>query len=487
MKNLNIAFITPEAVPFAKTGGLADVSGILPRTLALMGHNVKLILPRYLRVKEGEKNAEISLTIPVGKDRYQAELYQLKDGKLPYEVIFIGNDHFFGRAELYLDLKTGKDYPDNAERFIFFSRAVLEYLRKSNWKADIIHCNDWQSALIPAYLKNVFAGDPLLKDAKSVFTIHNLAYQGQFPAEIFKKTGLDNALFDPTGPFEYWGKVNFLKSALYFADHITTVSPTYAKEIQTTSDYGMGLEGVLRDKAAKLTGILNGVDYSVWSPRNDKLIPYHYFMANLSGKKSNKLALLHQAGLPIRIDSPLFGMISRLDNQKGFDLIMAIMDEMMALDIQFILLGTGDREYHQFFEKMQKKYPDKFRPYLEFDNKLAHLIEAGADIFLMPSRYEPCGLNQMYSLKYGTVPLVRRTGGLADTVEDFDEKTQKGTGFVFEEYLPPALLTAVERAAAMFRKKRVWYKIVKAGMARDYSWLSSARKYGQLYEAVLNK
>ncbi len=487
MRNLNIAFITPEAVPYAKTGGLADVSGILPRTLAMMGHNVKLIMPKYRRIKEGRLDPELSIVCPVGKGEFRGEIYRIKENKLPFEVLLIGNNRFFDRDSLYLDPETGLDYTDNDERFIFFSRAALEVQKRLGWKPDIIHCNDWQSALIPAYLKTIFKDDPVLGGAKAIFTIHNLAFQGQFPAEVYEKIGLAESFFNPTGPFEYWGKVNFLKSALYFADHITTVSPTYAKEIQSTSDYGMGLEGVLRDRAAKVTGILNGADYTTWSPRIDKLIPHHYFPANLSGKKSNKLALLHRAGMPVRVDSPLFGMISRLDNQKGFDLIVEIMDKMMAIDLQFILLGTGDKEYHGFFEKMREKYPDKFKPYLEFDNALAHLIEAGADIFLMPSRYEPCGLNQMYSLRYGTVPLVRRTGGLADTVEDFDEATHKGTGFVFEEYTPKALLSAIMRAAEVFRKKRVWYKIAKAGMEQDFSWTKSAARYSELYQAVADK
>jgi starch synthase len=487
MRKLNIAFITPEAVPYAKTGGLADISGILPHLLAEEGHNVKLILPLYRQVTASFSNLKklsYSFDISIGDEKHKAEFYQLTNSQSGLETIFVANNFFFDRAELYRDVKSGEDYEDNDERFIFFSGAVLEGMRAMAWRPDVWHANDWQTALIPIYLKTLYKDDLFYSSSRSVFTIHNLAYQGQFPKETFPKLELDKALFYGTAPLEFWGKVNFVKGAVLFADKITTVSPTYAKEIQGTADFGMGLEGVLRERAVDLVGILNGVDYKIWSPTRDRLIPAHYYPANLSGKKTNKLALVHRAGFPIRMEQPLFGMISRLDSQKGFDLLEEIIDDMMKLDMQFILLGTGDEKYHAIFKKAEATYPDKFKFYMKFDNELAHLIEAGSDIFLMPSRYEPCGLNQMYSLKYGTVPIVRKTGGLADTVIDFDENNKIGTGFVFEEYEAEELLDTTKRAIRIFNRRKTWYKIMKQGMKQDFSWEKSTKAYLELYSSL---
>ncbi len=488
MRSLKIAFVTPEAVPFVKTGGLADISGALPSLLAEMGHSVKMILPLYRQIKKGFPDLvplKIEIDCSVGDKVYRGEIFVLRDKKTALEILFVRNDYFFDRVEPYRDASSGKDYIDNDERFIFFNRMVLETFKKINWPPDIIHANDWQSSLIPGYLKTIYRDDEFFVNCRSVMTIHNMAYQGQFPAAAFAKIGVEQKLFAPTGPYEYWGKVNFLKSGIVFADHITTVSPTYAREIQTTSEYGMGLEGVIHARAENLSGILNGVDYDIWSPKNDRTIPFRYLPANLSGKKRDKLELLSKAGLPLRVEDPLVAMISRLDSQKGFDLIEESIADIMSLPLQFILLGTGDKRYHDFFKSAEAKYPDKFKAFLGFDNSLAHLIEAGADIFLMPSRYEPCGLNQMYSLKYGTVPIVRKTGGLADTVVDFDEKTLNGTGFVFEKYESDEMLGTIRRATVFFDKKRVWHKIVKQGMAEDFSWGRSARQYEELYFRII--
>ena len=488
MDRLNIAFITPEAVPYAKTGGLADISGTLPEHLARQGHSVKLFLPLYRQVKTtcpDLEKIESEIICRVGEKEQKGELYRPAKGTAGVEVIFIANDFYFDRPELYRDPATGQDYTDNDERFIFFSRAVLQGLKALNWPPEILHANDWQSALVPSYLKTLYCDDPFFEKSRTIFTIHNMGYKGEFPVGTFSKIGLDEIYFSPAGPFEYWGMVSLMKSAIIFADHVTTVSPTYAREIQSSSDFGMGLEGVLKDRATSLTGILNGVDYNVWSPQKDKLIPSRYFPSNISGKKKNKLELLSKAGLPLRMEQPLLGMISRLDNQKGFDLIAEIFDEVMKENFQFILLGTGDDKYHRFFGQKEMEYSSKFKAYLTFDNTLAHLIEAGADIFLMPSRYEPCGLNQMYSLKYGTVPVVRETGGLADTVVDFDEESRQGTGFVFEKYEADELLRSLRRAIQFFGQKRLWYKIVKQGMMMDYSWGKSAEEYTRLYRRVL--
>jgi len=490
MDRLKIAFVTSEAVPYAKTGGLADISGILPEKLSGYGHDVKLFMPRYRQVETGFPNLKkvvSGIGCRIKNDIYQADIYSLHDKDSGVEVFFIANDFFFNRQELYREPSTGRDYEDNDDRFVFFCRIVLKFLNQIKWQPDIYHAHDWQAALIPALIKTRYSYDSFYNRSATVFTIHNLAYQGQFPPESFEKLGIDPEYFSAAGPFEFWGKVNLLKSAVVLSDIITTVSPTYAREIQEMNEFGMGLEGVLKDRSDNLVGILNGVDYSVWSPRKDSLIPHRYFKDNLSGKKKNKLELLHRCSFPLRTEQPLFGTISRLDNQKGFDIIAEIFDDLMKLDLQFVLLGTGDKRYHQLFTDMSMRYPDRFRAFLQFDNEMAHLIEAGSDIFLMPSRYEPCGLNQMYSLRYGTVPLVRKIGGLADTVDDFDEKTRTGTGFVFEEYSSEALLKTIKIAVNLFSKKRLWYKLVKQGMTKDYSWDRSARQYLDVYRRALSK
>jgi starch synthase len=487
MKNLKIAYITPECVPFAKTGGLADVSGALPSELANYSHDVALFMPYYRIVKQKVPKSErldFIVEYLVGEWDFVADIRKVTDKKNNINYYFIDNEFLYDRDALYVDPATGKDYTDNDDRYIFFCRAVLETLKKLDFQPDIIHAHDWQAALIPAFLKTEFKDDPFFKNTKSVFTIHNMGYQGIFPIEIKNKISEDNSLFNPMGPFEYWSDINLMKAAILYADHITTVSPTYAREIKSAEQYGMGLEGVLAKRSDNLSGILNGVDYKIWSPRKDRLIPHKYFIANLSGKKKNKLELLKRCGFPIRTEQPLIGMISRLDPQKGFDLIEEIIDDIMKLPMQMVLLGTGHENYHQLFMKTGKKYPDRFKPFLEFDNRLAHLIEAGSDMFLMPSRYEPCGLNQLYSLKYGTVPIVRKTGGLADTVINFDEIAKKGNGFVFEDYEPTSLLKTIKRAVGMFSKKRMWYKIVKSGMAEDFSWSASAAKYIELYQSL---
>jgi starch synthase len=484
MQKYNIAFITPEAVPFAKTGGLADISGVLPGNLNKLGHNVRMYMPLYRQVKSEFRNltqTDRNLEIKIGSERFRADIYCLKDKSDGLNVYFVDNDFFFNRQELYREPSTGKDFADNDDRFIFFCKAVMEAIKRSDWKPDILHSNDWQSALIPVFLKTIYNEDPFFEKQVSVFTIHNLAYQGLFPSATFDKLGLDKSFFAATGPFEYYGKTNLMKSAINFADIITTVSPTYAREIQESNEYGMGLEGVLKERVDDLYGILNGIDYDVWSPKKDKLIPFNFFRDNLSGKKKNKLELLHRAEFPIRMEHPLIGMISRLDSQKGFDLLAEIIDDIMKLNLQFILLGTGEPKYHRLFTDISARYKDKFKVFLQFNNKLAHLIEAASDIFLMPSRYEPCGLNQMYSMIYGTIPIVRNTGGLADTVSDFNESTGEGTGFVFEEYESSELLDCIRKVVKLFGKKRKWYKMIKRGMDQDFSWDRSARKYVDIY------
>jgi len=497
-KRLKILIASPEVVPFAKTGGLADVCGALPKALAKLGHQVKVILPKYRMVDEKKfKLSEVSTEsggktdaplIPIGDKsvRITVRSYNLTSPDVEY--LFMVNDGYYDREELYKDRSTGFDYEDNDERFILFARGTLEILKAMEWQPDVIHANDWQSALIGAYLKTLYAGDPFFKHTATVFSIHNLAYQGNFPKRIFDKIGVSKDLFYPTSPFEFWGNVNFMKAGISYADVINTVSETYAVEIQSSSEFGHGLEGVLRTRNEDLYGIVNGIDYEVWSPEKDKLISYSYSLEDLSGKRKNKELLRKLCNLPLSTkDVPLIGIISRLADQKGFDLLAQIADELLSLDLQMVILGTGDEKYHRLFKKMSVKYPKKISVNLGFDNPLAHLIEAGSDMFLMPSRYEPCGLNQLYSLRYGTVPIVRKTGGLADTIENYDPKTSEGTGFVFKNYEASELLNTIKRALRVYEDKNAWVKLIKNGMKKDFSWEASAKKYVDIYQRAIQK
>lgn len=489
---MKVLVVSPEVVPFAKTGGLADVTGALPEALASLGHQVKVMLPKYKMVDEKKfslKKIKVDLPdIPLGMKKAKIDLKSCVSKTSQAEYLFVVNDHYFEREELYKDPETGFDYKDNDERFILFARGTLELLESLGWQPDIIHCNDWQSALMPAYLKTVYADHSFFKNTVTVFSVHNIAYQGNFPKETFKKIGVKEELFYPTSPFEFWGNCNFLKIGISYADVINTVSEQYMMEIQTSKEFGFGMEGVLRTRSDDLYGVLNGIDYQEWNPEIDKLIPFNYTPDDLSGKKKNKEHLLKLNNLPpTKKDIPLIGMISRLADQKGFDLLAQIKDELMKLDLKFVILGTGERKYHDLLSDLEKKYPKKLKVNLTFDNKLAHLIEAGADMFLMPSRYEPCGLNQLYSLKYGTVPIVRETGGLADTIQDYDPETENGTGFVFKDYDPDELLKAIKRALAVYKDKEKWKKLMLSGMQKDFSWKASAEKYVHLYKKALEK
>ncbi len=483
---MRILVVASEAVPFVKTGGLGDVVGALPKALAKQNHDVKVFIPRYRSLNTGYhqvKKLNWSSEITIGDRKHSLSVECARENRVSLEYYFVKNARFFDRSELYRDEDDGEDYSDNDERFAFFNRGVLETVKHLGWKPDIIHVHDWQSALIPAYLKTLYQDDPIFEGSKTVLTIHNLAYQGTFEKERFPVLGLPKEEFFPTAPFEFYGKVNFLKGGIVHADKITTVSERYAQEIQT-DELGCGLNGVLTERKPDLMGILNGVDYTIWSPSRDKRIPYTYHSANLSGKRMNKVELLGRFSLPVREKAPLIGVISRLADQKGFDLFEEIADDVFAVDIQMIVLGTGDKKYHEFFAGLEKRYPDKIRACLTFDDDLAHWIEAASDIFLMPSQFEPCGLNQMYSLRYGTVPIVREVGGLADTIVDFDPDTGRGTGFVFREYLPEELLKVIRRAADTYSKKRVWTKMMKSGMKLDFSWARSARKYHELFRSL---
>jgi len=488
MGKLKIAYVASEAMPYSKTGGLADVAGALPQQLAALKHEVALITPKYRSVnvdrfdvfRVGRLN---DLAVWLGGTQYKFNVLQRDVPKSKLTTYFIECDELFDRDGLYVDPKTGKDYPDNHLRFAFFARAALLLLERLEFQPDIINANDWQAAMVPAYLRTAERDHPFFNATRTVLTIHNVAYQGMFPAANFDDLGINKAFFYPTSPFEFWGRVNFLKAGIVYADAVNTVSETYAEEIQSSNEFGYGLEGVLHDRRSALFGVVNGVDYGIWSPEKDEYIKARYSHEKLELKAVNKAELLKISGLSVaRSEKPLIGVISRLADQKGFDLIEAAAEELFELDFSFVLLGTGQEKYHKLFQQLEKRHPERMKINLTFDEALAHQIEAGADMFLMPSHFEPCGLNQLYSLRYGTIPIARKTGGLADTIIDFDAARSKATGFLFEEYTGAALLDAVKRALAAYEKKRTWQALMKRAMKQDFSWKKSAKQYLALYE-----
>jgi len=469
-----VLMIASEAAPFAKTGGLADVVGALPSALGECGCETAVVIPRYgsIRLKEARRVYD-HLPVYLGKSGYDVAIYQ---APAEYPVYLVDCPPLFRREGLYGE--AGVDYADNHLRFAVFARAALGVAR-SLFRPDVLHCHDWQAGLVPAYLRTTFYGDPTFMGVKTLFTIHNLGYQGLFPPGALKETALDAAVFNPGG-MEFFGQVSYIKGGISFADALSTVSPTYAREIQTP-EYGFGLDGALRARAGVLTGILNGVDSREWSPENDQHIPKTYSAQDLSGKRAAKEQLLAEFGLPPEaMDRPLLGIVSRLARQKGMDILAEVAAEIVAEDVYLVALGTGEPEYEEFFRSMAESLPGRAGARIGFDNRLAHLIEAGADVFLMPSRYEPCGLNQIYSLRYGTVPVVRATGGLDDTIE-------KGTGFKFQEYSGAALLDAVRAAIQAFSSRAEWRAMMVRGMQKDFSWKASAQAYMALYERLLGR
>jgi 1,4-alpha-glucan branching enzyme len=475
-ERLKIVMACPELVPFAKTGGLADMAASLATALAKLGHEVSLIMPAYRSALEratGLADSGIHLHVPLDGVREEAGVLTTKLGP-DIPVYLISADRYYDRPSLYGT--SAGDYPDNARRFVFFARGVLELLRHLG-APHILHAHDWQAALAIAFLKVQPERYPGLSTARTAFTVHNLGYQGLFSPEAWPLLNLDRGLFTPRH-FEFHGKINFLKAGLVFADAITTVSPTYAREIQTP-EYGFGLEGVLQERRSHVAGILNGVDYDVWNPQTDRWIAHAYNPADLSGKRACKADLQKAFGLKIDPSVPLIGTVSRLAAQKGFDLIEQAAEELMARDLQFILVGSGDHHYQELFAQLAVRFPGRLSVKIAFDERLAHQLEAGADMFLMPSRYEPSGLNQLYSLKYGTIPIVRATGGLKDSVQEFDGSA--GTGFVFEPYEPSALLATIDRALAAYSRKDQWRQLMHNAMAADFSWTHSAQEYVRIF------
>lgn len=487
MSKLKVLMASPEVVPFAKTGGLADVVGALPKELEKLDVEVKIILPKYKQMdvtKFKINEAKAAFLFPVGSTMERGKVWYSKIGK-NVQILLIENEKFFDRDGLY-GTSTG-DYPDNLKRFVFFSRGVLETIRLLDWKPEIIHCHDWQTALIPTYLKTLYKEDEFFQGIKTVFTIHNLAYQGVFPPEQFVSTGLNWEEYNPD-KLEFYNKINTLKAGLVYSDKLTTVSPQYSKEIQTP-EFGCGLEGVLQARSTDLSGILNGIDYSIWSPGKDTLLPIKYTANQLkiSDKLKLKEHLLNLHTMPVESAEkvPILGSISRLADQKGYDLIAAALPMLMNMDIRLIILGTGDEKYHTLLSDLAKLYPEKIAVNLVFDEALAHLIYAGTDMFLMPSNYEPCGLGQLIALRYGTIPLVNPTGGLVDTVQDYNPETEEGNGFVMQRYSPEALLDAISRGVNLYQDKEKWKKLMTKGMMLDFSWKTSAEKYLELYKSLV--
>ncbi|VAX19407.1 Glycogen synthase, ADP-glucose transglucosylase [hydrothermal vent metagenome] len=482
---LNIVIVSSEAVPYAKTGGLADVAGALPTALAEIGHNVSLFIPFYKAVDKkahSVKSLGKSVSIPVSARIETGALYRAGNGV--YDTYFIENKGYFDRAELYNTVKG--DYSDNIERFAFFNLAVLEAIRKLDMKPDLIHVNDWQTSLIPVYLKARYRNDPALGSVASLLTIHNLGYQGRFDASQWHLLGLKwDELYNVAG-LEYFGQINLLKGGILFADMISTVSETYAQEIQRP-DQGAGLDGLLRGRSSNLFGVLNGIDDKEWNPAIDPLITARYSDKDLGGKKICKEKLLEELKLAPG-PQPVLAMVTRLTGQKGIDLLLGCLDRLMRQDIKLVILGSGQRKYEKALRKIGSRYPGKASARVGFDSNLSHRIIAGSDIFLMPSRYEPCGLTQMYSLAYGAAPLVRATGGLNDTVTGFDPKTDSGNGFEFKEYTQDALYRKICEAIDYFNgRPEQWVKLIKRGMRENHSWAASARKYEKLYKRAIGQ
>lgn len=483
-KKLKIAFAAAECVPYAKTGGLADVAGSLPIDLAELGCDVKVFIPKYARIDESRYRLKYNwdigeMPIRINDVIRSVHVHQSKLPNSKIDVYFIDCPHYFYRHRIYTD-----DH-DEDERFTLFSKAVIEILQRLQWAPDVIHCNDWQTGLLPLFIKDNYSWDRLFDNTATLFTIHNIGYQGLFSKSVLTSAEIDAKHFYSGGPVEQNGAVSFMKAGISFSDLINTVSNTYSHEI-LTSEYGAGMELALNNRKDDLYGVLNGADYNVWNPETDPHLPYHYTINDLSGKYLNKRFLLKHFGLEPDENIPLIGIVSRMVLQKGFDIFTDALNDLMQLDAQWIILGSGEDRFESLFRWLSNELPGKVGAYIGYNDELSHLVEAGSDMFLMPSRYEPCGLNQIYSLKYGTVPIVRKTGGLADTVKDWDEQNhygfKDGNGFSFYDYSGFALFKSVDRAVNTFKHKNIWKKIQTNGMKADFSWAKSAEKYIELYK-----
>jgi starch synthase len=457
---MKILFLASEVVPFAKTGGLADVAGALPIALEHQGHEVRIAMPKYKEVSEAGNVSKIGENIVVH---------------------FIENSRLYNKDGLYVD-SDGVDHSDNLERFAYYCKESLELVKNQGFRPDIIHCNDWQTGLVPVYLKTLYRDDVFFKDTKTIFTIHNLAYTGSFERGQWPKTALDKSLFDING-LEYYGKFSLLKGGLVFSDAITAVSPTYAKEIQT-EEFGCGMEGILQSRSDCLYGVLNGIDYGFWDPQKDKHIYKNYSQDNIQGKFTNKEMLIKDLDMKISTDKPLIGTVGRLAYQKGYDILADIISEICEMDIGFVLLGTGEKKYHDILQDAANRHKKNVSINLIFDEALAQKIYAASDIFLMPSRYEPCGLGQLISFKYSTVPVARKTGGLADTVFEYSPDTEQGNGFLFKDCVSAHLLDAIKKAVTVYKDKERWGRLIKKISGYDFSWDRSAQEYVRIYKNI---
>lgn len=477
---MKIALVSAEAVPFSKTGGLADVAGTLFKEYLAMNHDALLFVPFYKSTHEKfsgvVQDSGIELDIPIGAASKTCKVYTGHTGGTGPNIYFIGNEQYFFRDELY-GTSFG-DYPDNDQRFAFFSRSVLEICKRLDLSLDIMHCHDWQTALIPLYMKTLYSNVRAFKKTVSVMTIHNLGYQGLFPAQTLEVTGLDASLFNPEG-IEFYGKTNFLKAGIVGADLITTVSKTYSEEIRTP-EFGFGLDGVLRKRGSCIFGIMNGIDYSEWDPATDTFLVRNYDKSSLPGKQACRKHLIEKAALHSSA-GPLMCFIGRLSYQKGVDLLAEAMPHLLAEGARIVVIGRGEARYLSMLEEVKKRSNNSLFLHTEFDEPFAHLAYAGSDIFLMPSRYEPCGLGQMIAMRYGTIPVARRTGGITDTVED------DKTGFLFEEYSLSSLMEAVKRALKAFNNKKAWRKTIGNAMNTDFSWKKSAQEYIEIYKNTIKQ
>jgi starch synthase len=491
---MHVLMVASEVAPFSKEGGLADVLGSLPTALSALGHQVSVVSPLYRGVREGAEQIGLplrpaengALAVPIGDANVSGSAWRTSLPDSDVSVYFLENDRYYDRDGYYTERANHNDYQDNSERFIFLSRGALELCKALSLKPDVIHCHDWPTGLVPIYVKHIYEAD--FADTATVFTIHNIAYQGIFWHWDMNLAGLPWSLFT-WRMLEYYGNLSFLKAGLVGADALTTVSKKYSEEIQT-EEQGCGMHGVLQERTADLYGITNGIDGDTWNPAADPLIPARYSADDLSGKAACKEALQERFGLRGRPDVALIGMVCRLVDQKGLDLLQEALPALLERDLQFVVLGLGDPNHHAFLARMQAEHPDSCGVMLEYDEAMAHIIEAGGDMFLMPSRFEPCGLNQLYSLMYGTVPIVRATGGLADTVSDYTEeglKSGAATGFSFEQYSVGALVDAVSRALDVYGQPEKWRQLMLNGMRQDWSWERSARDYVSVYQQALAK
>jgi starch synthase len=489
-RKLKILYVSAEIAPFARRGSLADVAGSLPKVLKDIGHDIRLFIPKYSTINDRKYTIrEVirlkEIKVPLHNKTVFANV---KSAFLPnskVQVYFVENKDYFDRPDPFIDPETNQAYSDDADRFIFFCNSIFAILRKLHWQPDIIHCNDWHTALIPFLFKTIYFDDPFFNKIKTVLTIHDLSSQGIFDEAITSLIGDPQELFYPDSAIEYEGKVNLLKAGLIYADFINTTSKSYARDIRTSNQASFGLKRVLKERPLDLNGITNGVDYSIWNPETDTLIPKTYSRKDFQGKVENKKKLVESHGLTFKTDMPVIGIMVNLFDETSLDMFREIIDRIMNLDAQFIMVGNINEKYQKVIQSSVKKYPGKIAINFKSDDQLDHLMVAGCDMFLIPCKLEPCGSVNLYCLKYGTIPIVHATGGLLDTVKEFNSETKKGFGFVFRKYTPESLLTAAKQAIQIFNDTITWRKLVDRAMRLNFSWEVVAEKYDKLYNSLM--